>query len=124
MTVTAAQVRSVASNDIPASADLDTFVTQAQLLVEEDLADKGFSESRLALIQIYLAAHFAIIKYKYKTSVNVGVAVGFQSAVKVGGFSSTHYGQQAMMLDTSGTLAALDQTSQGNGSGNVILEAF
>lgn len=124
MTITSDQIRGVVSNDIPDDADLSNFISTAELIVEEDLSDKGLSESRLALITIYLAAHYGVIKYKFKTDVNVGVSATFQSAIKAGGFSSTHYGQQAMALDSSGTLTYMDKVSQGQSSGTVIVEVL
>jgi hypothetical protein len=88
---------------------IDTnMVPAASLLVDEHLASAGHSDDLLEVIEMYLAAHLValteekggIIKEMY------GDATDQFSDVYGEGFASTRYGQMALALDTSGTLAS------------------
>ena len=98
----------------PEFADLEDaavaeFIAAAELVVSEDLKGKGLSDARLELITKYLAAHFAIVSLERGglTRQKVGESA---DSYKTGldsdqGFLLTRFGQQAVSLDTSGTLA-------------------
>lgn len=99
----------------PSGSDLSGFVKTAEVVVDDQLSDKELSGDVLDQITIYLAAHFA----------TVGLDKGGLRSKKVGeatetyrnpgdkdiGFRATSYGQTAMLLDTSGTLAGLNSNS-------------
>lgn len=107
MTVTVNDVKKI----YPTTADLSGFLQTAQLIATDQLSDKGLSSGVIDEITIYLTAHFAtggLDKGGLKSK-KVGEAV---ETYKVTGdyslgLSSTSYGQTAMLLDTSGTLAGL-----------------
>lgn len=111
MAVTETDVKKV----YPTNADLSGFLQTANLVVTNQLTGKGLSTTTLDEITIYLTAHFA----------TVGLNKGGLKSKKVGeatetykvtgddalGLRSTGYGQTAMLLDSSGTLAGFDAQS-------------
>jgi hypothetical protein len=107
MAINEANVRILAGLEDDAVVTL--FVTNAQLILDEDLADKGLSEARLDMIGEYLAAHFAYISHADHAglkSKKMGDASETYFTPGDAAFSGTIYGMQAIALDTSGTLAA------------------
>lgn len=90
------------------------FIATANLIVNEDLAGSGFTEARLTQIEMYLAAHFAVLA-KEKGGL-VRTVAGESSETyhdpnsRFMGYTSTRFGQHAIALDTTGVLA-----SQGSG---------
>lgn len=91
------------------AAVITEFVSAAELVVAEDLAQADLSDARKELITKYLAAHFAIVSLERGglTRQKVGESA---DTYKTGldsdqGFLLTRFGQQAISLDTSGTLA-------------------
>lgn len=93
--------------NVPADADLSPYVDAANLIVSEaDLSD--LSSTRQDLIATFLGCHFATIAL-----FNSGIikkTVGESSETystpngKEDGLKVTHWGKQAMALDTTGTL--------------------
>lgn len=101
----------------PAKVDLTPYIEVADTIVTEELGSRGLSASRLKQIELYLAAHFAIV-----TLERGGLQqqrIGFQGPEdtykqiqnKSEGFLSTRYGQQAVALDTSGRLGAMSKSA-------------
>lgn len=86
--------------------DVSVFIDTARLLVQEQLVGKGLSDSRLRQLELYLAAHFTAI------SVERGALTSDQALEARQtyggdfgpGLTLTRFGQQALVLDTSGTL--------------------
>lgn len=106
MSVTDDQVKAI----IDTARDTSPFIQNAELLVDEELADKGLSDDRLDLITLYLAAHFVCITEERGGIRRSKLGDADESYVtpdgsKKEGLFITRYGQQAMMLDKSGTLA-------------------
>lgn len=88
------------------------FISAAHSLVEEIAEDSGHDEARLTLIESWLAAHFYAMRDPRTTSERAGpVSANYQSAVDLG-LATSHYGQMAMTLDTSGLLAAMSQNKR------------
>lgn len=112
--VTIDEVREIIEID-PAITQTTVFLTFANQLVDELLADSDHSEARLKEIERLLAAHFICLRDPRVTSEGAGgVSASYQSTVAVGGLRNTHYGQQACLLDTTGTLTRYsDQASEG-----------
>ncbi len=110
--VTAQEVEGIV--DIPSDLDLTPFIETASLIVTEDLAGKGLSTARLKQIELYLAAHYAIVRIergqliKNKT-LNAEDQYGGDFTT---GLNLTRYGQQAITFDTSGTLAEMASSSR------------
>jgi hypothetical protein len=97
-------------------ADVTTpFIDNAHLLVEEELLGLGLSEARLKMIEMYLAAHYVSLApggdgnlLRSKTGQSEDEYAGNFSE----GLALTRYGQQAISLDTSGTLANMATTGK------------
>lgn len=91
---------------IDTSRDVTTFIESADLIVSEDLVDKGLSADRLKQIELYLAAHFVAITEERGalTHAEIGDSNESYQIAKGKGYDMTRFGQQAMDFDTSGTL--------------------
>jgi len=97
--------------EVDPSIDLTPFITIANALVTEVCDDSSYTEERLELIERWLAAHFYTNRDPRSVSERAGsVAVTYQSAVTFN-LATSHYGQTAMLLDTSGGLALLNKAS-------------
>lgn len=103
----------ITTNDVKAvgdlaGADLSVFIATAKTIVDENLLTTALSEGTLKLIWTYLAAHFALLKEgQLKASTTGPVSETFNMTTGLGLKSTTH-GQQAIFLDTTGTLFLLD----------------
>lgn len=92
------------------SIGLDPFIAAANSLVDEIAVESGHDEARLTLIETWLAAHFYAMRDPRVTAEGAGpVNASYQSAVATG-LKTSHYGQMAMTLDTSGLLAAMSES--------------
>lgn len=93
--------------------DLQPFIDSAHLMVDEELSTSGHSEARLKEIEKYLAAHFAVItlerggmlKQKIGDAEEMYQSPGFNTV----GLVTTRFGQQVVILDTTGHMAAIAQ---------------
>lgn len=118
MTIEVADIRRVV-REIPLDtddSDLQPFVDTAALIRSESLAGSGLSLGRLSLIELYLAAHFC-----YLSVANGGVTETKQGQSldryrevdkTLTGLSSTVYGQTALSLDPTNTLALATSTKR------------
>lgn len=96
---------------------LEMFLADANLIITEDLAGKGHSTARLKTIERYIAAHFSLLLTERGglTSSRQGESQDNYTSMSalgnkaITGFQLTRYGQQAISLDTSGTLAAMSK---------------
>lgn len=89
---------------------LTAFLTDATLVVTEDLEGRGMSQDRLALIAKYLTAHYVTILVERGglTSSSVDDAAETYGGPKgATGLAMTRFGQQAIAFDTTGTLKAM-----------------
>lgn len=111
----AARVDTAEVKEIIATAldNLTAFIMPANMLVNELLLDKGFDEARLTEIERWLAAHLVAIRDPRMTERSLENSRQGYEAPRIGQhLNGTRYGQMAIMLDTSRTLAALaDQTA-------------
>lgn len=113
--VTATEVRSIANIE-DSSYDVTLFIEQANLLVEEELLATGLSEQRLRVIELNLAAHFAILSYEHGGLLSQEVGESKETYKGANAdinqrFSTTRFGQQALALDTSGTLQRMNSVT-------------
>lgn len=92
--------------------DLIPFISAANTLVSEELVGKGLSEHRLKEIERWLTAHFISIQDRHAGRVQFEqVGETRASYPKLGeGLKHSSYGMQVLVLDTSGTFAALGKT--------------
>lgn len=112
MAITAAELRVYANLppvEIVPDTTLQIFLNLAKVILEEDFVGVAISPARLEAIELNLAAHFAIVSQEYGglTQQIVGQSeeryVGLNN--KNTGLGLTRFGQQALALDTSGTLS-------------------
>lgn len=107
--VTEDQVRTLTG--ISAVVDVAQAIDTASLLVTEELTGRSpqQSDARLVQIELYLAGHFAVVSDREGplASEALGDAVERYHNIYFAGLRSTRFGQQAILLDTSGVLAAM-----------------
>ena len=88
-------------------AQLSAFVNSAHYVIQNNLLSSGLSSDILTEIHKYLAAHFASLRDQRIASERVAdVSMNYQGKTDMG-LNATLYGQTALMLDTSGSLANL-----------------
>lgn len=91
-----------------ADNEIELFIVDANLFVTEELVGKGLSDGRLAAIEKYLACHFCALKDPRLESENIAGEWSFKVQGKTAmHLDATFYGQQAKLLDTTGTLDEL-----------------
>lgn len=112
--VTALEVQEIIEVDstvLETTPDLTPYISAATSLVDELLVGKH-DDDRLKEIERWLAAHFVAIRDVRRSSEKAGtVSESYQYKLGLG-LSVTMHGQQAVRLDTSGTLYDLDQIGQ------------
>ena len=96
---------------VPGSVStLDAFILVAHELLENTVVTDypdAFTEAYLTEIERWLSAHFTAIRYTRSSSEKIGpVSEGYQYKVDLD-LRVTMYGQQAIVLDTTGTLGRL-----------------
>lgn len=107
----------VTDNEVKAVVDTqrDTvpFINSANLIVDEELASKGMTANRLKQIELYLAAHLVVLTEEKGGVIKKSTGEAFEAYAGkfTTGFNMTRYGQHAIGLDTSGTLATLASTN-------------
>ena len=108
--VTVADVKNLVNTNL----NVDQFIETADLIVTEQLGEKGLSPRRLRQIELYLAAHFAVLAEERGALVRSKIGASEQEyAGKFGdGLLLTRYGQQAVTFDDSGTLASIAKPSK------------
>jgi hypothetical protein len=103
---------------IKARVSIDTapFIEVASNLVDRTCVSSGYDTATLELIERWLSAHFYAIRDMRRATQQVGsVLESFQHKVDLN-LAVTVYGQQAMIIDSEGNLAALNRrTVDGSG---------
>lgn len=106
--VTSSEVKEILDTD---ETKFTPFIAVANSVVTDELASTAriTDTVRLKEIERWLAAHFFKCSLEPQEKVHeVGeTKATFYGAGNMSGFNATTYGQQAMALDTSGTLATL-----------------
>jgi len=106
--VTAAQVSVLLIETELTTTQIDIFIPTATNVVDNNLADTTLSDATLAIIELWLAAHFCRISEKAVGNETAGeIQEGFQYRLGLR-LEVTMYGQQAVALDTTGTLRRLN----------------
>jgi hypothetical protein len=107
--------------DLDEDIDTSAAITDGNLLVDQVCLDSDYSEELLTRIETYLAAHFLAIRDPRTSFETIGeIQDRFEGKTDMG-LRFTRYGQQAILLDTAGNLAKLDNTQKtvkGRLSGN------
>lgn len=111
--ITPAQLRDHIETDPEVSdAQLMVYITTANELVTELCEPVGYTEARLELIELWLAAHFYAVRDVRAASESAG-PVSETKQFRLGlVLQVTMYGQQALALDTAGALAALSKATE------------
>jgi hypothetical protein len=102
---------------IETTIDTTPFIQTATLIVDEDIAPQGLSTARLREIELYLAAHFTTLRERQLKREEFGDSENEYLGEVGTDLDASIYGQQAKVLDTSGTLAKL-------GEPNICFEVF
>lgn len=108
--VTEGQVKEI----LDTNRSVSQFIDVANIFVEEHLASVIGNASLLTKIELYLAAHFAAITEERGGLVESAAGLEVRERVSdiyTEGLRSTRYGQQAIVLDATGTLARLASTA-------------
>jgi hypothetical protein len=88
-------------------AQLGAFVNMAHYVIQAHLLDKGLGTEMLTQIHLNLAAHYASLRDQRLKQMRLeGITEVYQGETGQG-LKSTHYGQTAVELDSSGSLASL-----------------
>lgn len=103
-------------------SDLSVFIEMAVIYIDEYLSDKGLSDGILRLIGKNLAAHFAFLKEGQLKAETIGPTSSTFNLESGQGLASTTFGQQAIMLDSSKTLARLNDPKRTIGKS--VFEVF
>lgn len=110
--VTPTEVRTLTGE--PVSTAMDLPILLATTLVDEQLMGQGMSDATLKNLELLLAGHFALITVENgplaKKAIDVATE-GYHNVYKAG-FLSTRFGQQAVVLDTTGKLAEMSDRAQ------------
>lgn len=89
----------------PSTADMTPFISAATLLVDEYLGAAGLSDPLLFEIERWWTAHLAESADPRTMDRRIGQTALKREQAKLGiGLEGTAYGQQVLLLDTSGTL--------------------
>jgi len=96
---------------------IEQCITTANAITDNTLSGQGLTEPILEQIELYLAAHFCSLKepqiYEEEWGGRDSIAKEKRAKCLVGvGLNATWFGQQAIMLDTSGTLAEMSQQNK------------
>jgi len=104
------EILEVSADVLATTPDLTPFITSANLLVTDLLGTSSLSSDQLKEIERWLAAHFVAIRDPRRSYERAGsVGEGFQHRLGLR-LEVTTYGQQAIALDTTGTLADVNET--------------
>lgn len=97
------------------AADVTLFIDIATNFVDAQLLSYGFSDTTLKYLETFLAAHFAVLALEKGALAeqSIGEAKEKYHNVYKAGLASTRFGQQAITLDTSGTLAEIAAQAEG-----------
>lgn len=102
--------------------DIDTFVNTANLFVTNHLGSSSLDDTTLKEIERYVAAHFVAMTDTRVKSEKVDV-LGTTFVTTVGmGLEASVYGQQAIILDSTGTLASIAKNGPKQGASIGIIE--
>lgn len=100
---------------------IDSMVTQcivtANAVTDGPLADQSLTEAILTQIELYLAAHYCSLRepqiFEEEWGGRDSIAKEKRAKASVGvGLNATWFGQQAIFLDTSGTLSEMSAVNK------------
>lgn len=91
--------------------DIVPHIDAANSLIDEKLVNVGLGDTRLKLIEAWLSAHFVAMREDSARlrRISQGETVAIFTDEVGTGLNATRFGQQAMLLDTSGVLNRLSK---------------
>ena len=104
--VQTADVKKIIATEL---VDLSVFIQTATVQVDTIAALGTLSAAVLKEIERWLAAHYTSMRVRQDAKVTMGDSSHTYSGKTGAGLQSTRYGQQAVLLDTTGTLANAGQ---------------
>lgn len=112
--VTTAEVLEITQYDTTAGGVVATCILAANAMVDDQLLGSGHSETMLKYIELFLASHFSVLSIEKGplASQTVGDATERYHDIYKAGLGATRFGQQAMLLDTTGTLAGSSASAE------------
>lgn len=113
--ITTANVKQVA---ILAAENVDQHIANAGIFMDAAFAGVTISEPLFRLIGVYMAAHFAFVQEGQLKAEGVDVLSSTFNMTSGLALNSTTHGQQAIALDYTGTIAALNAQAKRSGSSN------
>ena len=99
--VTDYEVKEILDTDI----DTTPFITAANLIVTDILGTSDLNSDLLMEIERWLAAHLASVRDQQPSRERIGDAEIYYRGTSGLGLNATLYGQQVMMLDTTGAMS-------------------
>jgi len=99
--ITNDQVHKIIKTDLD---DISMFKETAEIIVNEELLNKGLSDKRLEKIELYLTAHFITLREKQLRSEKLGDATNVYFVQTGMNLKASPFGQTALALDSSGSL--------------------
>jgi hypothetical protein len=112
--VTVDQVKEIIETSIPDAVITSSMIETATLYVDEHLLELGYTDAMLERIELYLAAHFVAITEEQgamKFDKLGDASSAWETSFFEVGLKSTRFGQTALTLDSSGTLANVGSAS-------------
>lgn len=124
--VTVAEVKQIIPIDatIP-DADLDIYIISANFITDRVQNEGGQTDAvKLKEIERWLSAHYIAVR-DMRSDTEKADVVSQKFQFKLGlNFNVTMFGQQALLLDETGTLAGLQAQAEGKGTATASLEAL
>jgi hypothetical protein len=91
--------------------DLEPFIEAANSLVNDVCLNSSYTESKLTMIEKWLAAHFyCVFRPRSQQEVTSKIQDTYEGKVDLR-LQVTKYGQQVLILDTAGNLAGLNNSA-------------
>lgn len=109
--VTATEVREIFDTDL-VDEDLNQFINMANRFVTAVLATAGLAAATLTDIELLISAHFAALKDPRTSQEGLGEWSFTGQGTTAMNLDATFYGQQAKLLDTTGTLDEIAANKQ------------
>lgn len=89
--------------------ETESFILSAHVLLAAKLDGYGLPDSLLTRIELYLAAHFAVLSYPTVQRETIGpMSTTYVNKIDLG-LNNTRYGQTALSMDPTGKLAQSDK---------------
>jgi hypothetical protein len=104
--------------------EIQPMIDAAHLVVDEDLANSGYTEDRKKLIELWLAAHYVAVRDPLISSVSggpgsAGTSTQYDGKTGMVGLEHTRYGLQVIAFDKLGILSR-----ESRSKGKISFEAY